>query len=158
MFLAMKDESRSILKDEENDFFLDNSYGEETMEELTTAVMLMARIQLVNGNSETVPSYDTKAIIEVNASSKLHEQKPSSHDQIVYKMGQLIPIVHMLGNKPNKVYETFQKAGLGYQNLERLKKAIVAQPKMYDGERLHSAKLTIDSPDSKEMLEDAEES
>ncbi|GKC00995.1 hypothetical protein Tco_0987131 [Tanacetum coccineum] len=42
MLLAMKDKAGSILKDEENDFMLDNSYGEETMEELTAAVMLMA--------------------------------------------------------------------------------------------------------------------
>ncbi|GJS92807.1 hypothetical protein Tco_0799775 [Tanacetum coccineum] len=47
---------------------------------------------------------------------------------------------------------------LSYKNLEGLKKAIAAQPKMYDGERLHSAKLTIDSPDSEGTLEDAEES
>ncbi|GJU97286.1 hypothetical protein Tco_1326557 [Tanacetum coccineum] len=33
-----------------------------------------------------------------------------------------------------------------------------SQPKIYDGERLHSAKLTIDSPDSEGTLEDAEES
>ncbi|GJX66228.1 hypothetical protein Tco_0300571 [Tanacetum coccineum] len=64
----------------------------------------------------------------------------------------------MLGNKPNEVYDPFLKAGLGYKNPERLKKAIAAQPKMYDGERLHSAKLTIDSPDLEETLKDAEES
>ncbi|GJW56203.1 hypothetical protein Tco_0102934 [Tanacetum coccineum] len=64
----------------------------------------------------------------------------------------------MLGKKPNKVYDHFLKAGLGYQNPERLKKAIAAQPKMYDGERLHNTKLIIDSPDSEETLEDAEES
>ncbi|GKB60227.1 hypothetical protein Tco_0916413 [Tanacetum coccineum] len=74
MLLAKKDEARSILKNEENDFLLDNSYGEETMEELTVAVMLMARIQLANGNTETVPSYDAKVVSEVNASSKIHEQ------------------------------------------------------------------------------------
>ncbi|GJZ95058.1 hypothetical protein Tco_0667261 [Tanacetum coccineum] len=34
MLLAMKDEARSNLKDEENDFMLDNSYGDETLEEL----------------------------------------------------------------------------------------------------------------------------
>nr|GEW67097.1 retrovirus-related Pol polyprotein from transposon TNT 1-94 [Tanacetum cinerariifolium] len=50
MLLAMKDEVESNLKDEENDLLLDNSYGEETIEELTVAV------------------------IEVNASSKVHEQ------------------------------------------------------------------------------------
>ncbi|GKE54006.1 hypothetical protein Tco_1489162, partial [Tanacetum coccineum] len=39
MLLAMKDEAESNLNDEENDFMLDNSYGEETMEELTAAIM-----------------------------------------------------------------------------------------------------------------------
>ncbi|GKA16926.1 retrovirus-related pol polyprotein from transposon TNT 1-94 [Tanacetum coccineum] len=92
----MKDEARSILKDEENDFLLDNSYGEETMEELTAAVMLMARIQLAIGNAETVPSYDAKAVSEVNASSKVHEQvshvkcktiiQTSDDDQIDYNI------------------------------------------------------------------------
>ncbi|GKE88246.1 hypothetical protein Tco_1565721 [Tanacetum coccineum] len=44
MLLAMKDEAGSILKDKENDFLLNNSYGEEIMEELTVVVLLMARI------------------------------------------------------------------------------------------------------------------
>ncbi|GJT49919.1 retrovirus-related pol polyprotein from transposon TNT 1-94 [Tanacetum coccineum] len=65
--------------------------------------------------------------------------------------------VHDAKKKPNTVYEPFLKAGLGYKNPERLKKAIAAQPKMYDGEMLYSAKLKIDSPDSEETLEDAEE-
>nr|GEY62587.1 hypothetical protein [Tanacetum cinerariifolium] len=74
MLLAMKDEAGSNLNNEDNDFMLDNSYGEETMEEITTAVMLMTRIQLADSNAETVPSYDAKAVSEVNASSKGHEQ------------------------------------------------------------------------------------
>ncbi|GKC74827.1 hypothetical protein Tco_1120710 [Tanacetum coccineum] len=64
----------------------------------------------------------------------------------------------MLGKEPNKVYDPFLKAGLGYKNPERLKKAIAAQPKMYHGEMLHSTNLKIDSPDSEETLKDAEES
>ncbi|GKC68858.1 hypothetical protein Tco_1114741, partial [Tanacetum coccineum] len=64
----------------------------------------------------------------------------------------------MLGKEPNKVYDPFLKAGLGYKNPECLKKAIAAQPKMYHGEMLHSTNLKIDSPDSEETLEDAEES
>ncbi|GJT02425.1 retrovirus-related pol polyprotein from transposon TNT 1-94 [Tanacetum coccineum] len=64
----------------------------------------------------------------------------------------------MLRKTPNKVYDPYLKAGLGYKNPERLKKVIAAQPKMYDGEKLHSAKLVIDSPDSEETLEDAKES
>ncbi|GKC35465.1 hypothetical protein Tco_1047849 [Tanacetum coccineum] len=64
----------------------------------------------------------------------------------------------MLGKTPNKFYDPFLKAGLGYKNSERLKQAIEAQPKIYDGERLQSTKLTIDSPDSEGTLEDTEES
>nr|GEW80417.1 hypothetical protein [Tanacetum cinerariifolium]GEY38417.1 hypothetical protein [Tanacetum cinerariifolium] len=63
----------------------------------------------------------------------------------------------MLKKTPNKVYDPFLKAGLGYKNPERLKKAIAAQPKMYDGEKLHSVNLKIDSPDSEKTIEDAKE-
>nr|GEZ22101.1 hypothetical protein [Tanacetum cinerariifolium] len=42
MLLAMEDEVVINLKDEENDFMLDNSYGDETLEELTAAVIMMA--------------------------------------------------------------------------------------------------------------------
>ncbi|GKC68784.1 retrovirus-related pol polyprotein from transposon TNT 1-94 [Tanacetum coccineum] len=73
MLLAMKDEAGSNLSNEENDFMLDTSYGEE-LEELTAAVMLMARLQPADENAETVPSYDTKAVSQVHASSKVHEQ------------------------------------------------------------------------------------
>ncbi|GJX51328.1 hypothetical protein Tco_0278173 [Tanacetum coccineum] len=86
------------------------------------------------------------------------EEKLSSHDQIVYKIGQSVQTIHMLGKTPNKVYDPFIKAGLGYQNLERLKKAIAAQQKMYHGEMLYNTKLNIDSPDSEETLEDTKES
>nr|GEW22069.1 hypothetical protein [Tanacetum cinerariifolium] len=207
MFLAMKDQVGGNLTNEENDFMLDSSYGEDTLEELTAAVMLMARLQPADDNTENVPSYDAKAVSEVNASSKDHEQvshvkrktiiqptdgdqinssiifddpfvenngegenrylkdivdleeKLSSPDRIVYKMSQSIQTIHMLGKeKPNKVYDPFLKAELGYQNPERLKKAIAAQPKLYNGDSLHSANLIIDSPDSEETLEDAEAS
>ncbi|GJT83742.1 hypothetical protein Tco_1058084 [Tanacetum coccineum] len=63
----------------------------------------------------------------------------------------------MLGKTPNKVYDPFLKAELGYKNPERLKKVIAAQPKMYDGEKLHSTKLVINLPNSEGTLEDAEE-
>ncbi|GJR40684.1 retrovirus-related pol polyprotein from transposon TNT 1-94 [Tanacetum coccineum] len=130
----------------------------------------MARIQPADGNDETVPSYDAKAVSELAKKTFKErenqyledicdlEEKLSSHDRIVYKMGQSIQTIHMLGKTPNKVYDPFLKAGLGYKNPKHLKKAIAAQPKMYDGEKLHSAKIVIDSPDSEETLEDAEES
>ncbi|GKA71126.1 putative ribonuclease H-like domain-containing protein [Tanacetum coccineum] len=239
MLLAMKDEAESNLNHEENDFMLDTSYGEE-LEKLTAIVMLMSRLQPADENAETVPSYDAKAVSQVHASSKVHEQvshgkrktiiqtmdddqiefniilddpfvennggtsehdstahdeyreiqmlayivqrepenqkrlnnelikqkdllqgeletfkdrlekkafkeredrylddildleeKLSSHDRIVYKMGQSIQTIHMLGKKPNKVYDPFLKVG---------------------------NKLVIHSTDSDETLEDAKES
>ncbi|GKB14207.1 retrovirus-related pol polyprotein from transposon TNT 1-94 [Tanacetum coccineum] len=51
MLLAMKDEAGSNLTNEENDFMLDSSYGEDTLEELTAI-----------------------AVSKVNTSSKVHEQ------------------------------------------------------------------------------------
>ncbi|GKF58940.1 hypothetical protein Tco_0175726, partial [Tanacetum coccineum] len=38
MLLAMKDEAGSNLNAEENDFMLDDSFRDETLEELTAAV------------------------------------------------------------------------------------------------------------------------
>ncbi|GKD40445.1 retrovirus-related pol polyprotein from transposon TNT 1-94 [Tanacetum coccineum] len=86
------------------------------------------------------------------------EEKLSSHDRIVYKIGQSIQTIHMLGKKLNKVYDPFLKAGLGYTNFVCLKKAIATQPKMYDGDLIHNNKLVIHTIDSEETLEDAEES
>nr|GFA82049.1 hypothetical protein [Tanacetum cinerariifolium] len=70
MLLAMKDEPRSNHKDKENDFMLDNSYEDETLEELTSIVIMMARIQPADDNAESKPSYDAKVVSEVNASNK----------------------------------------------------------------------------------------
>ncbi|GKE70108.1 hypothetical protein Tco_1528180 [Tanacetum coccineum] len=74
MFSAMKDEARSNLNAKENDFMFDNSFGDETLEELTVAVIMMARIQPANENAVTEPTYDEKAVSEVKASHKAHEQ------------------------------------------------------------------------------------
>ncbi|GJV90660.1 retrovirus-related pol polyprotein from transposon TNT 1-94 [Tanacetum coccineum] len=297
LLLALKDEVGGNLKEEENDFMLDNYYGDESLEELNAAVIMMARIQPIDDTGATSSRSDVDIRSEVNASTKhnksrmpsksVHEQKNHvklktvintsdddqidssiifddlylennggeddhdsitheqyvafqslienvqneaqnersmnnelkkqqallqkeletfkerlhdecvqqeyatlrirnetelskkafkerensyleeivdlteqlmSYDQIVLKMGQSIQTIHMLAKKPNKVYDPFLKAGLGYQNPERLKKAIKAQPKMYNGDSLHSTKLEIDSLDSKETLENAEES
>ncbi|GJR35015.1 retrovirus-related pol polyprotein from transposon TNT 1-94, partial [Tanacetum coccineum] len=67
-------EAGSNLNAEENDFMLDNSFGDETLEELTAAVIMMARIQPADDNAVTEPTYDAKAVSEVNDSHKAHEQ------------------------------------------------------------------------------------
>ncbi|GJS31922.1 UBN2 domain-containing protein [Tanacetum coccineum] len=73
MLLAMKDEVGSHLNNKENDFMLDNAYGEESLDELTAYVMLMARLQPADETTNTVPAYDDKAASQVHASSKAHE-------------------------------------------------------------------------------------
>ncbi|GJS32691.1 gag-pol polyprotein [Tanacetum coccineum] len=73
-------------------------------------------------------------------------------------MSHSLQTIHMLGKKPNKLYDPHLKTGLGYENPKHLKKAIEAQPKMYNGEKLESTKLKVDLPDYEETLEDAEKS
>ncbi|GJS47087.1 hypothetical protein Tco_0597208 [Tanacetum coccineum] len=43
MMMAMKDEAGGNLNDEENDFMLNKAYGDDTLEELTAAVIMMIR-------------------------------------------------------------------------------------------------------------------
>ncbi|GJT85602.1 integrase, catalytic region, zinc finger, CCHC-type containing protein [Tanacetum coccineum] len=132
----MKDESGSNLNDEENYFILDNSFGDETLEELTAAVIMMGQIQPANDNGVQKPNYDVKAISE-----------KIMVDQI--NMTQLLMINIMMSinsstshawKDTKSSYDPFLKAGLGYKNLKRLKKAIAAQPKMYHGEKLYKQK------------------
>ncbi|GKC87097.1 hypothetical protein Tco_1147746 [Tanacetum coccineum] len=68
MLLAMKDEAGGNLNEEENDFMLDNAYGDDTLEELSAAVIIVARIQPADDKGDAEPKYDAEAISEVNAS------------------------------------------------------------------------------------------
>ncbi|GKC97137.1 hypothetical protein Tco_1167412, partial [Tanacetum coccineum] len=96
MLLAMKDEAGSNLNDEENDFMLDNSFGDEILEELTAAVIMMARIQPADDNGVQKPNYDAKAIREVNASHKMipkvHEHKNHGKCKTVINTSEDDPI------------------------------------------------------------------
>nr|GEU64593.1 hypothetical protein [Tanacetum cinerariifolium] len=78
MLLAMKDEARGTLNDEENDFMFDNAYENETLEELAAAVIMMEGIQPANNNAETKPKYDTEAVKNngrtVKHASNVHDQ------------------------------------------------------------------------------------
>ncbi|GKA18521.1 hypothetical protein Tco_0698436 [Tanacetum coccineum] len=68
MLLAMKDEVGGSINEEENDFMLDIAYGDDTLEELSVAVIMMARIQPADDNADDEPKYDVEAISKVNAS------------------------------------------------------------------------------------------
>ncbi|GJW81514.1 hypothetical protein Tco_0145489 [Tanacetum coccineum] len=67
MLLAIKDEAGGNLNEEENEFMLDNAYGDDTLEELSAVVIIMARIQPADDNANVEPKYDAEVISEVNA-------------------------------------------------------------------------------------------
>nr|GEX29394.1 hypothetical protein [Tanacetum cinerariifolium] len=185
MILAMKDEAGGTLNGEENDFMLDNAYGDDTLEELTaTNVQKEAKNQQTINNErkrqqdllqkeletckEQVKTLEKKPIHfskYQEACEELEREMMLTKTQLIgfykknirFKANQFKQFI-CLGKNQTKFMIYFLQTRLGYQNLERLKKAIVAQPKMYDGERIQSTKLKIDSTDSEETLEDAEES
>ncbi|GJW37792.1 integrase, catalytic region, zinc finger, CCHC-type containing protein [Tanacetum coccineum] len=68
MFLATKDEAGVHLDQEENDFMLDNAYGDNTLDELNATVIMMARIQSTDDKIDAKPTYDVEFISEVNDS------------------------------------------------------------------------------------------
>nr|GFA40577.1 hypothetical protein [Tanacetum cinerariifolium] len=67
MLLITIDESGGHLDEEENDFMLDNAYGDHTLEELNATLIMMACIQPTDDNSDAKPTYDVEFISEVNA-------------------------------------------------------------------------------------------
>ncbi|GJZ87632.1 integrase, catalytic region, zinc finger, CCHC-type containing protein [Tanacetum coccineum] len=67
ILLAMKDEVGGNLNGEENDFMIYNAYADDTLEDLTTAVIMMERTQPADDKGDAEPKYDTEAISEVNA-------------------------------------------------------------------------------------------
>ncbi|GJS68421.1 hypothetical protein Tco_0682986 [Tanacetum coccineum] len=219
MLLATKYEDGVHLDEEENDFMPDNAYGDNTLEELYAAVIMMQkellqqeletckervkefenkpnqflnykdayeelqnetnvekeqllnekeeiRDQLLKTQDETLKiKHETdsfKKAFKERENKYLEdivslEEKLRSHDRIVYKMSHSLQTIHMLDKKPNKVYDPHLKTGLGYENPERLKKVIKAQPKIYNGNNLNNNKVRIDLPDYKETLEGVEE-
>nr|GEZ33020.1 hypothetical protein [Tanacetum cinerariifolium] len=164
---------------------LDNSFGDETLKELTAVVIMMARIQPADDNRVQNPNYDGKDVNKVNASHKMiskwvFEHKKHGKRKTIINISDddqidsnIIFDDHYVENggsnkHDSTAYDQYHdvkilaynalREGLGYKNLERLKKAIASQPRMYHGEKPNSIKLKIDSPVSMETLEDTEES
>ncbi|GJU48418.1 integrase, catalytic region, zinc finger, CCHC-type containing protein [Tanacetum coccineum] len=84
MLLAMKDEVGGNLNEEENDFMLDNHYGDDSLEELNAVVIMMARIQPIDDKADAKPTFDVDALGEVNASeihlkSRMHSESVHEH-------------------------------------------------------------------------------
>ncbi|GKG04847.1 retrovirus-related pol polyprotein from transposon TNT 1-94, partial [Tanacetum coccineum] len=64
MLQAMKDEAVSHLRNEENDFMLDNAYGEDSLEELT--------VNSLSNAHEQVSHVKRKTIIQTTDDDQIH--------------------------------------------------------------------------------------
>ncbi|GJU44330.1 hypothetical protein Tco_1201596 [Tanacetum coccineum] len=213
MLLAAKYEAKVHVDTKENDFMLMSAYGDDQLEELNALVIMMARIQPTDNESDAEPTYDGEVISELNASQinlingllskevnggqlehdqdahdqnfagleslinnvqvenieklekekdelqyqflkakseslnvknetksikkafKLKEdkyledivmlgEKLKYHERDAFKMSHSLQTLHMRATKPNSFYDPNMKTSLGYQNPERLKKAM----------------------------------
>nr|GEV53784.1 hypothetical protein [Tanacetum cinerariifolium] len=86
VLLALKDEAERNLNNEENDFMLDTSYGEETMEELTVAVMnsnvmraLFTTLVTVKSKNLGATSVVAKSRLSVVTTPKATNKSPKSN-------------------------------------------------------------------------------
>ncbi|GKD42199.1 hypothetical protein Tco_1266844 [Tanacetum coccineum] len=79
------------------------------------------------------------------------EKKIKYLDNIVYKVGQSVQIVHML-TKPQVFYDDTHKQALGYQNPFYLKKAQRIKPTLYDGSVISRKHDVIPMTDEEETL------
>ncbi|GKA91986.1 hypothetical protein Tco_0813911 [Tanacetum coccineum] len=96
MLLAMKDEAESNLNDEENDFMLDNSFLDETLEELTVALAKKAFKEREDRYLEDIVDLEEK----LNSEETLEDAKES-------RLKMRHEIVQLDYNKLNDLYETF---------------------------------------------------
>ncbi|GJU35195.1 hypothetical protein Tco_1183549 [Tanacetum coccineum] len=81
MLLAMKDEAESNLNDAENDFMLDNSFEDETLEELTATNHGKCKIVINTSDDDQIDSniiFDDP-YVENNGGSDEHDS--TAHDQ-----------------------------------------------------------------------------
>ncbi|GJS97636.1 hypothetical protein Tco_0804604 [Tanacetum coccineum] len=85
IFLAKQDKAGVILTDEQNDFLFAGASRMEEIEELSTNICLIARIQPADNTSDVGPSYDSAFISEVQSSSikDNQEQMYPTHTKII---------------------------------------------------------------------------
>nr|GFA58499.1 hypothetical protein [Tanacetum cinerariifolium] len=86
------------------------------------------------------------------------EKKIKELNNIVYKTGQSIQMIHMLSPKPDSFYHTEQKMALGYQNHFYLKQAQKKQQSLYDGNMLldkHDAPVVHDSEETLQLAQES---
>ncbi|GKE37569.1 hypothetical protein Tco_1460974, partial [Tanacetum coccineum] len=85
MLLALKDKAGGNLKEEENAFMLDNYYGDDSLEELNAAVIMMVHIQPTDDTDAISSRSNDDILSEVNALTKHNNNRMPSKSVHEYK-------------------------------------------------------------------------
>ncbi|GJT78556.1 hypothetical protein Tco_1045281 [Tanacetum coccineum] len=166
MLLAKKDKAGVILSNVQNDFLLADAAQMEEIEDLSTNICMIARIQQATTDYDEGPSYDSAFI------SKQPEIVNSTNDDqinsdIIFDDTNIEindgNIEHDKNDHDQHDNELKLLAIIAYKEAEKKlilakKQAISENPKLYDASYLHSSKVRAKVRDTKEILEDATKS
>ncbi|GKC49219.1 hypothetical protein Tco_1071964, partial [Tanacetum coccineum] len=83
------------------------------------------------------------------------EAKLKKNVDLIFKLGNSLQEMFMIGPKPLSVYDQQLKHGLGYPNPYTLKQAISKCPKLYVASSLGNLEIHLNVRDSEDTLEDA---
>nr|GEU71002.1 hypothetical protein [Tanacetum cinerariifolium] len=113
--------------------------------------------QLVPQNDNHVTSIAPNRFLdkEVDLEAKIKDL-----ENILLKKGQTVQTMHMLNPKPNSFYHPDQKMALGYPNHSYLKKALLEQESLYNGNLLlkeHDPPAVYDSEETLELAQESRE-
>ncbi|GJZ99717.1 integrase, catalytic region, zinc finger, CCHC-type containing protein [Tanacetum coccineum] len=86
------------------------------------------------------------------------EARAKKNEDVVYKIGNSLQGMFMLGPKPMSFYDSKVKHGLGYTNPYTLQKEISQNPKLYDASCLDDSRIHVNVRDTEDILDDATKS
>ncbi|GJW00089.1 retrovirus-related pol polyprotein from transposon TNT 1-94 [Tanacetum coccineum] len=78
--------------------------------------------------------------------------------EFVIIMSNSLQAIHMLGPKPNSLYDPILKTGLGYKNPYTLKRDAEKNHKLYDDKSRRDSKVHVIAHDTEKVLENAKDS
>nr|GEV13060.1 hypothetical protein [Tanacetum cinerariifolium] len=129
----------------------EDEYQEDSQEDkLTTTMMLLARA--------ITQKFSTHTNNRLRTSSTTRNQATFQDGRVDIQTKKYFREKMLLAMKDEASTDDNAASDPSYDSNAVSEKAIAAQPKMYDGEMLHTTSLEIDSPDSEKTLEDVEES
>ncbi|GJX38666.1 retrovirus-related pol polyprotein from transposon TNT 1-94 [Tanacetum coccineum] len=130
MLVAKHDEAGVILTDEQNDFLFADASRMEEIEELSTNICLMARIQPVDDTSDDGPSYDTIGDDQINSNIKFDLFKGNVNSGSVEKDTH-VPDLCAVEKLARNAYQEAEKQRIFAQQVQTQNTHLTSQLEMY---------------------------